>query len=195
MGALVGVITFAAGSVILARRNEWILRRPPTAAILIGGVIVIAIGFGLQQVYLRDRYLDTPPLAPLYAWAQHVENTRMAITGQFSNDTYPLDGRDGSNYVQVIGSTQPGGGFSPIVSCTGFRRAVNAGRYRDVITITAGDLGDVHATGSQETRWTSLDLEAKLIRRWTIPSDLFNEMVLSVFRIDGQLDPASCPPR
>ena len=106
------------------------------------GGVVLGLGFGLQQLYLRDRYLNTPPMAPLYAWAKHVEDTRMAVTGPFSNDSYPLYGQDDSNYVQIVGKSGPSGSFAPIASCGEFRRVIDAGHYADVITITAGGVRD-----------------------------------------------------
>jgi hypothetical protein len=192
LGALGGILTFGIGSLMILHRRDWLGRRPPPATILVGGVVVVAMTFGLQQLYQRDRYQHTLPLASLYAWAQHVEHSRIAITGYFSNDTYPLDGPNESNYVQVLGASQPRGEFSPITSCPEFRRVVDTGHYRDLVTITNGDVNDAHAGGSRETRWTSQDPKARLIRRWVVRDYVFKEMVLSVFRIDGELDPTTC---
>jgi hypothetical protein len=192
-GLLIGVVTFALGTFLIMRGKGRLVLRLPAAAIAVTGFVVLASVFGLQQLYLRDRYLNTSPLAPLYAWAQHVRDTRMAITGLFSNDSYPLDGPDDSNYVQVVGRLGPHGSFSPILNCGEFRRAINAGRYDDVITITGGDVRDASATGSKETLWTSEDPSAKLIFRRTISGYVFKETVLSVFHLDGRLDPGSCP--
>jgi hypothetical protein len=195
IGLLLGVFVFALGSIVLLSRNETFTRRPPPMALLVAVIALIGLGFGLQQLYLRDRYLDTPPMAPLYAWARHVHDTRMAITGLFSNDTYPLDGQNDSNYVQVVGKLGPRGSFSPIVNCGEFRQVIDAGHYADVITITGGALTDASAIGSSQTRWISQDPDAKLIFRRTTHGYVFKETVFSVFRLDGPLEPGSCSSR
>ncbi len=196
LGVLIGAVTLAAGWFLIRHRPARPSRPVPPPVMLVAGVVgVVGVvgAFGLQQLYQHDRYRNTPPLAPLYAWAQHVRNARLAITGQFSNDTYPLDGPDASNYVQLVGESQPRGGFAPIAGCSEFRRVVDAGRYTDVITIVAGDPRDPHADGSQEARWVGRDPAATLVDRWTIHHYVFNELVVSVFRLDGRLDPGSCP--
>ncbi len=194
LGLLVGVVTFALGASVLLGRDEMFATWRPSASLLVvTGAVVLGLGFGLQQLYLRDRYLNTAPMAPLYAWAQHVHDTRMAITGLFSNDSYPLDGQNDSNYVQVVGKPGPGGSFSPILDCGEFRQAIDAGHYADVITITGGDVRDARAMiGSQQTMWISQDPTAKLVFRRTIYDYGFKETVFSVFHLDGRLDPRNC---
>ncbi len=194
IGLLVGLVTFVLGAFLLLWRNGVLARRPLAPVLMVTGVVVLGTGFGLQQLYLRDRYLNTPPMAPLYAWATHIEDTRMAITGPFSNDSYPLYGQDDSNYVQIVGKSSQSGSFTPILSCREFRRAINAGHYADVITIIAGNVRDATAIGSQQTMWISQDPTAKLIFRRTTHSYslLSRETVFSVFHLDGPLDPASC---
>jgi hypothetical protein len=193
IGLLLGVVTFALGSLLILGEGERLAQRPPAAAIAVTGLVVLGLVFGLQQFYLRERYLNTQPLAPLYAWAQHVRDTRMAITGLFSNDSYPLDGPDDSNYVQVVGRSGPHGAFSPILDCGEFRRVIDTGRYADVITITAGAVRNATAIGSKETLWTSQDPSARLIFRRTVYGYVTKITVISVFHLDGRLDPGSCP--
>ena len=194
IGLLVGFVTFVVGAFLLPKRSGVRARRPPAPVLVVTGVVVLGLGFGLQQLYLRDRYLNTPPMAPLYAWAKHVEDTRMAVTGPFSNDSYPLYGQDDSNYVQIVGKSGPSGSFAPIASCGEFRRVIDAGHYADVITITAGSVRDAAALGSQQTMWISQDPTAKLIFRRAAygSSPLSRETVFSVFHLDGPLDPGSC---
>jgi hypothetical protein len=193
IGLLIGLVTLLVGLFLLLARNGMLARRPPAVVLVMAALLVLVSGFGLQQLYLRDRYLDTSPMAPLYAWAKHVQDTRMAITGPFSNDSYPLYGQDDSNYVQVVGKLGPSGSFLPILSCGEFRRVINSGRYADVITVTGGDPRDPTAVGSQQTMWISQDPAAKLIFRRTTYGFLFKETVFSVFHLDGPLDPDSCP--
>jgi hypothetical protein len=189
---LIGLVTLLLGAFLLLASNGMLAERLRAVVFVMAALLVLASGFGLQQLYLRDRYLNTPPMAPLYAWAKHVQDTRMAVTGLFSNDSYPLYGQDESNYVQVVGKLGPSGSFSPILSCGEFRRVINAGRSADVITITGGDPRDPAAIGSQQTMWISQDPAAKLIFRRTTYNDPFKETVFSVFHLDGPLDPDSC---
>ncbi len=194
LGAAAGLVTLVIGSIVLG----WFRPRPPlsprgVAALTAVAIILVGVGYGVQRLYLRDRYQNTEPLGPLYVWAQHVHNARMAITGEFSNDTYPLYGSDNSNYVQVLGQTGPNGAFSPIPNCRRFRQAVNTGRYREVVTVAAGDVSDLHAIGSRETQWMDQDPNAELIFRQTTHGYAFQKLVLSVFQIDGRLDGNSCP--
>ena len=193
IGLLIGLVTLLLGSFLLLARNGMLARRPPAVVPMLAALLVLTLGFWLQQLYLRDRYLNTPPMAPLYAWAQHVQDTRMAVSGLFSNDSYPLSGQNDSNYVQVVGKLGPSGSFSPILSCGEFRRVINAGRYADVITITGGDPQDPAAIGSQQTTWISQDPAAKLIFRGSTYGSLLKEIVFSVFHLVGPLDPGSCP--
>ena len=194
IGLLVGFVTFVVGAFLLPKRSGVRAWRPPVPVLVVTGVVVLGLGFGLQQLYLTDRYLNTPPMAPLYAWAKHVEDTRMAVTGPFSNDSYPLYGQDDSNYVQIVGKSGPSGSFAPVASCGEFRRVIDAGHYADVITITAGSVRDAAAPGSQQTMWISQDPTAKLIFRRAAQgsSPLSRETVFSVFHLDGPLDPGSC---
>jgi hypothetical protein len=192
IGLLVGMVVFGIGTCLIVGVPQPRALRPSPQVLVATGIVVLGLGFGLQQFYLNNRYLNTTPMAPLYAWAQHVRNTRMAITGPFSNDTYPLYGPDESNYVQVVGRQGTHGSFSPIPDCPGFHRAINAGHYRNVITVTAGDVRDPTATGSRQTMWVSQDPAATLIFRRAVYGYLFKKTVFSVFRLSGSLNPESC---
>ena len=120
IGIGIGIVAFVVISVLLTGRPPWLDRAVATGLAVGGAITVIVLASVVQQIYLRDRYQDTPPMAPLYTWAQGVQNARIALTGPFSNDSYPLYGRDDSNYVQVIGKIGPGGSFTPITNCPEF---------------------------------------------------------------------------
>ncbi len=196
IGLIIGLATLAVGLLVLF--GNWTILREPwnvkfqTPAVVAIGLVVLAFGFGIQSIYLRDRYLDTPPMAPVYAWAQGIHNTRIAITGPLTNDSYPLFGKDDSNYVQVVGNQGPGGSFSPILTCTGFLKAIDGGHYADVVTVSTG--ADTHASDvlSQPTEWIARDPRGKLIFRKALNGFLFKDLVFSVFRITGRLDPSTC---
>jgi len=192
IGLLVGLVSFAIGTFLLLSAKDTFNWRARTLTLALTAVVVLGFGFGLQQLYLRDRYLNTEPLPLLYAWAQHIHDTRIAITGPASNDSYPLDGRDDSNYVQVVGKLGPHGSFSPIVDCREFRRVINAGHYGDVIAITAGNIRDSAAAVSQPTEWIGQDPAARLIFRRTSYGLFPQKIVYSIFHLDGRLHPAKC---
>jgi hypothetical protein len=192
-GLFIGVVTFLAGSLLIIRWRQLLEGKLLRTVLVVATVAAMGLGFGLQQLYLKDRYLNAPPMAPLYAWARHVYNARLAITGPLTNDSYPLYGQDDSNYVQLLGKVGPRGSFLPILNCAEFRRTINAGHYSDVLTVAGGKVSTSTTTGWAQTVWTSTDPKAKLIFRRITYGGFFGETVFSVFRLGGPLDPGRCP--
>jgi hypothetical protein len=200
IGLSIGFVTFAVGCVVIffdRRAFAWSspasMKRAPVFGAL--GIALLACAFGVQTLYLRDRYLNTQPLAPLYAWAQGVQNTRIALTGPLTNDSYPLYGKDDSNYVQVIGLRGGRGSFTPVSTCEEFRREVDAGHYNDVVTVsisTSYDGDSRFATNelSRETAWVAEDPKSRLIYRRRDP--LLSSFVISVFRLTEPLGLKNC---
>jgi hypothetical protein len=191
LGLAVGITVLAVGLglMVLAKRRPSD-RRPARRVVVVATVSLIVIGasLGAEQFYLRHRYQSGTPLATLYAWAQGISNTRMAITGPFSNITYPLYGQNDSNYVQVLG--QPGGdaSFTPLTTCRAFRSALDAGRYADVVVVQPGS-GHGEPTQSGPARWTASDPSSHRIFHRSIPDF---DLQVSVFRIRRPLDVNGC---
>ena len=164
-GALVGVVVLGVGAAILLKRRRIPSWRMPTMAMIAACVIVLGLGYPLQQVYLRDRYVGTGGLGPVYTWAQHVHNARIAVIGTYAYLQYPLYGKDLSNYVQYLGIRGPHGSYSPFHSCTAWRQALNAGHFSYVL-VTTGPVQDTSAVSahpSSETGWTDTDPAAHVV--------------------------------
>jgi hypothetical protein len=179
------IALLAAGAVMTLRRRPF--PRPVLAASVAAvSAVGIAVGWKAQQVYLDGRY-ETPGArhAKTWQWARDLKDARIAISGLFLQ--YPLYGSDLSNRVQYLGHRGPHGNFSPARDCGEWRRLINAGRYGYVAT--APLMYPWYAKPARETaeaHWTRSDPAAREIQR---------DGKVSVFRIDGHLDPERCPRR
>jgi hypothetical protein len=180
-GILVGAAVLVIGAVVLVAREHVVAWRPPIAAAAVVALLLVVAGFGLQRVYLRNRYVATLPLPGTYDWARDVHDERIGVAGGFTTLQYPLYGKDLSNYVQYIGKRGPHGAFDRIRDCAAWRRALNAGRYSYVATMSQG-----RPPGPPiEAVWTRSDAAARLVRTKDFPD-------VSLFRINGRLDPGGC---
>jgi hypothetical protein len=189
---LVAAALMVAGVAVLALR----LRTPPRAALLGGAVVLIvagaAAGYGWQRHYVRGRYQFNPGVSYLArAWAmfRDVRGTRVGVVGTFGGFfSYPLFGPDSSNRVEYVGIRGPHGSFAAITSCRRWRKAINAGRFRYVVTTPARDPWHSKRLGtSPEGRWTGSDPHARLVLGRRARGRL-----IAVYEIRGRLDPAAC---
>ncbi|HEX7133060.1 MAG TPA: hypothetical protein VF228_10820, partial [Iamia sp.] len=163
VGALV-----AAGAVALSRRVA-----PRVVAV---AVVLLAIGVGwpLQAAHEDGRYVSAglPPTDAIPVALRDVSHERVVIFG--SVETYPLFGLDLSNDVEV--GTNPTG---PGTDCTRWRTHI--GGDHDIVVIS---------------RWGFLPLAIP-------PPGVFDgdpaahlivrEGPHAVYRLDGPLDPTTCP--
>lgn len=179
-----GLAAAAAALVVAARRSRV---RPALAAAALA-LLVAAVGWPVQDNYLRDRYAELgPTLPPPSLWAQDLEDERVGIVGYLLQ--YPLYGRDGSNRVEWVGRRGPHGAFAPIESCAEWRAALDAGRYRYVVTAPKASvvLDDAGASLAEprEAAWTGSAPGARVLMR-------DGPRRTTVFRIDGPLGSAGC---
>jgi hypothetical protein len=183
------VVIGAAVLALLARRGI----RPSTvgggarAAVAAGVLaVVIAVGYGYQVHYLDHRYEDTGDAQDLnraLAWARDVRGARIALAGIRAVFTqYPFYGEDLSNRVQWLGRRVDDDGYARIATCTAWRKAVNDGHFRFVVT-TFDPYLPAGLTNTPEGRWTGSDPHAHVVLR---------QGPVSVFRIGGRLNPAGC---
>lgn len=185
LGAVVGLAVLVAGAAMMALRrirSSMPPRRSPSiAAAAVVVLVVLGCGYGLEQLYLGNRYTDAsdPALvAPqVFAWAQHVHDTRIAVVGQFLVQQYPLYGRDLSNYVQYVERRAPNGGLSPYPDCEDWRRALHNGRFDYLISVSG-----------PESTWTDSDPTARLVRVESIAG----HPILAEFRLGSRLDLTGC---
>jgi hypothetical protein len=174
-----------------------VARRPPARAVVAGAAIaglaaVAVAGYAGQRHYLRGRYAFEPgvsSLSRLWAWARGIHHARVALVGTFGGFfSYPLLGLDGSNRVQYLADRGPHGSFTPIRSCRAWRTAVDAGRYRYVVTTPARD--PWHPRGLQyspEGGWTASDPAVRVVFR-----QVAHGQPISVFALTGPLAPDRC---
>ena len=194
---VLGVVLLAAGLLVAGaaliamrvRPLSRVLLLSSTALVLIAGA---AAGYAWQRHYLRGRYQFNPGVSYLgrtWAFFRTVHDARVGVVGTFGGFfSYPLFGPDASNRVQYIGARGPHGSFTAITGCRQWREAINAGRYRYVVTTPARDPWHPHKLHmSPEAAWTASDPNARLAlsRRAT-------GQPIDVFEIRGRLDPASC---
>jgi len=156
-------------------------RGPATLALLI--VLAAAIGYPLQRHYLDHRYANptftTPGLNAAFAWAQDIEDARIATT---STRQYPLFGADLSNRVEFVGSERPHGGFVAPSTCRAWRRLLNDGDY-DYVVASRDRLEPSKRAYPPQAFWTK-DAASKIV---------VSRTPTVVFRLDGDLDPSACP--
>ncbi len=75
----------------------------------------------------------------------------------------PLLGADLSNFVQYVGHTEVGGGFTRIERCNAWRRAIDAQRFDYVITVPWGSESNSPPQPSPQGQWTKSDRAATVI--------------------------------
>ena len=173
------------GLALLARRRAML-------AVLTGAALAVgiaAVGWAKQDDYFAHRYSRAEDfrfqLDDAVRWAKPTSDLRIAVAGTSgAYNQYGFYGDDVSNYVQYIGRHLPEADFRAIESCAAFRSAVNDGHYDYLVTTPALDLN------SPSTAETSPE------RGWVITDPAVEEIVhsgrVSVFRINGVLDPAGC---
>ena len=185
--ALMGILFVAVpiGLALLARRRAML-------AVLTGAALAVgiaAVGWAKQDDYFAHRYSRAEDfrfqLDDAVRWAKPTSDLRIAVAGTSgAYNQYGFYGDDVSNYVQYIGRHLPEADFRAIESCPAFRSAVNDGHYDYLVTTPALDLN------SPSTAETSPE------RGWVITDPAVEEIVhsgrVSVFRINGELDPAGC---
>jgi hypothetical protein len=148
------------------------------------GAAAVAVGYGEQRDYVRDRYANPTEygragLNDVFKWAREIEGERI---GTNVRRQYPLYGGELSNSVYSIGRAGAHGAFTRIDSCSQWRQAINAGRYRYVIT-TLNSGAEPGANVAPETLWTQGDPNAHRI---------LSSPPAAVFRIEAPLAPVGC---
>jgi len=162
----------------VSRRAGW----RSVAFVGLGVVLLAAVGYLLQRHYLRDRYANptfsTPGLNAAFAWAQGIDDARIATT---STRQYPLFGTDLSNRVSYIGEERPHGGFIAPTPCRAWRELLNAGHY-DYVIASRDRLEPNEPAYPSTARWTAGPGATVILR--TPPT--------VVYELKDKLDPSAC---
>jgi hypothetical protein len=171
-GAVVAAVVLI-GAALLRRRQAvphlWAGASATAALLVVGGYVA-------QDHFLASRYLESElPLDDINAAFRDVRDERVAVFG--TEELYPMFGPDLSNRVTKVAGPQGG---TPVDPCRWWRQRLNAGRFGYVVVadpvgfVPPGPAPEVLATDPAAT--TLVDADAG-----------------TVFRIDGDLDPTSCP--
>ena len=179
-GLMIGVVVLGVGLLLVAVRRQAPFERPRPGSLVIMVALVLVAGYPLQQFYLSNRYESAgggSVVAPrTVAWAQALENTRIALSGPLMILQYPYYGKNLSNYVQYVAKVLPDGGQADYSDCRQWLRALHAGHYDYLITLSP-----------TEERWTRADHDATLIRREALSS-----AHVDVFKLKPVLDLSGC---
>jgi len=184
-GRLSGLLArslFVGNSSTNSERTEWVGRRTVWAVAIVLAILAVGVGYPVQRHYLENRYesptFTTPSLNAAFAWAQGIEDARIATT---STRQYPLFGRDLSNRVEYIGEEQPHGGFTTPGTCPQWRHLLNAGDYDYVVT-SRDRIESGKPTYPATARWTA-GPEATIVLR---------KPPTVIYKLKGKLDPSAC---
>lgn len=157
------------------------------ATLLFAGV---AAGYRGQRHYSKLRYTQEPGLSSisrLWKWARTVQNQPIAFAGTFGwYFGYPIFGPDDSNRVQYMGHHGSHGSFTTIRSCREWRRAVNAGHFRYVVTSASRTMWTGAVRSSPEGAWTEGDPAVRLL------SPPARNSSVEIYEVAGRLNPARC---
>jgi hypothetical protein len=197
---------FAFGLVVLAVLLPALLLhlrgRGTGAAILVAVgagllLLLVALGYPLQRHYLENRFANDGTaderipgmhLDSAYRWARGIEDARIGLAGTAAGFAgYGFAGTDLSNRVRYLGEDGPHGAFNAIPTCAGFRAAVNAADLDYLVT--SPYLNFLHPgdpVASPEARW---------LRGSDAVSPVLRSGPVTVWRVEGELDPAACGPR
>ena len=183
----IGAVLIVCG--LVARQAPRALLATGAFALLVGVVIA---GYPWQGHYLRERYTFNPGfnyLGRTWAFFRGVRHSRVGVVGTFGGFfSYPLYGLDGSNRVQYVALRGPHGSFTQITSCRGWRDAVNAGRFRYLVTTPSRDPWRPKALGpSPAAAWTASDPAARVLLTRRAQGQ-----PITVFELHGRLSSAAC---
>jgi hypothetical protein len=170
---------------------------------LVALALVVAIGWPKSDDYVKDRYqASTAPkdfpvgMRAALAWFNRTNphDSRIAIVGGRPGfKQYVFYGDDLSNYVQYVAHHGPHGAYTPIASeaaqkgqdphaiaeCQEWLRALNSGRY------------DYAVVGPDQRTQSLAPVEATWMSQAGASRVEGNDDI-SVFKINGVLDPLSC---
>ncbi len=166
------------------RKDNHKAARVGVAALVGALLIAVGAGYAIERHYLAGRYEDpsftTPGLNAAFGWARDVSGARIGTT---STRQYPLFGTDLSNRVRYVGEETAHGGFEEPATCREFIRLVNEGGY-DFLVASRDRIEPGKPPFPPQARWLEATGGVEVVLR---------KPPTVVFRIDGPLDPSSCP--
>ena len=159
-------------------------------------LLLVALGYPAQRHYLDGRFANsgTPDtqipgmdLDSTYRWARGIEDARIGLVGTSAGFAgYGLYGTDLSNRVVYLGEPGPHGAYNALPTCGAFRAAVNDADLDYLVT--APFLNFLHPSRpipSPEARW---------LRGESAVAPVLRSGPVTVWKVDGPLDPGACGP-
>jgi hypothetical protein len=191
-----GAIATAACVLVLAAAHAWLRsrghlgpaarRRSLVAVALVALAGAIAAGWLEQRHYLERRFENTSPrlgLADALRWGRDVRDATIAVSGiRGVFNQFPFYGADLSNEVQWLGIRGEHHAWLRIPTCERWREKVNEGGFTHVVTTYDPFDPDI-LTDTKEGLWTRRDDASETILR---------DGPVSVFEIEGEMDPDGC---
>jgi hypothetical protein len=98
-----------------------------------------------------------------------------------------LYGSDDSNRVAYLGHRGSHGSFVSIRSCPQWRRDINAGHYRYIVTSGSRAMWTGAVTPSPEMAWTRGDPAVERVSPATV-----SNWALEIYLVRGRLNPGGC---
>jgi hypothetical protein len=192
-----GLLVASLAVLIPAALIYWLSRgtaRHAATAVAFAGLalVVAAIGYPVQRHYLGDRFgpgsgIPGYGLDSAYVWAREKTGARIGLVGTTAGFVgYGFYGTDLSNDVSYLGVSGPHGAYNAIPTCSAFRAAVNDADLDYLVT--SPFLNYIHTdepVRSPEAGW---------LRGEAAVSPVLHNEEVTVWGVDGRLDPAACGP-
>jgi hypothetical protein len=190
---LVTFLAVLAPAALLLARRRGAGRGAVAGGFAVLALAIVAIGYPLQRHYLEQRFANEVAdesipgmhLDSAYRWARGVEGSRIGLAGTSAGFAqYGFYGPDLSNRVVYLGAEGAHGAFNAIPDCRAFRTAVTAADLDYLVT--APFLNFLHPDrpiASPEARW---------LRGETAVTPALRSGPVTVWRVDGDLDPSGC---
>jgi hypothetical protein len=174
---------------ILFARTRGLPRGAAAAAFAALGALVLAAGYLVQDAYLDDRFEGFESEAHVddaWRYANELDGERIGLAGTTAGFyRYGFYGGELSNEVVYLGRRGAKGAFSAIPGCAEFRETVNAAELDYLVTSPELNFDDQTApVASPEAGWLGADAPFEPVSK---------EEGVTVWRVDGRLDPARCP--
>ena len=157
-------------------------------------LLVVVLGYPAQRHYLEGRFANSGAadtqipgmdLDSTYRWARDQSHQRIGLAGTTAGFAgYGLYGTDLTNHVYYLGEEGPHGAFNALPTCRAFRAAVNAADLDYLVT--SPFLNFLHSSKpipSPEARW---------LRGESAAQPVLHSGPVTVWKVDGRLDPAAC---
>jgi hypothetical protein len=191
------VVAIGVPALLLLVRSHGASAGTIAAAVAGLAIALVTIGYPLQRHYLEGRFANAGSkeeqipgmdLNGAYRWARGVDHARIGLAGTTAGFAgYGFYGADLTNRVSYLGEEGPHGAFNAIPTCTAFRAAVNVADLDYLVT--SPFLNFLHPGDpipSPEARW---------LRGEQAVHPILRQGQVTVWRVQGRLDPNACGPR